>query len=87
AAVTRGEKPTLWLLRGEETVQEMPIFPVQATNTTGAGDVFHGALALALAEGQEPEAALRFASAAGALRARDGETPHRPALEAMLRPR
>ncbi|MCW8086675.1 PfkB family carbohydrate kinase [Sabulicella glaciei] len=85
AAVTRGEKPTLWLLRGEETMREMPIFPVQATNTTGAGDVFHGALALALAEGQEPEAALRFASAAGALRARDGETPHRPALEAMLR--
>ena len=49
------------------------------------GDVFHGALALALAEGQEPESALRFASAAGALRARDGETPHRPALEEMLR--
>ncbi|WP_207538118.1 PfkB family carbohydrate kinase [Sabulicella rubraurantiaca] len=84
AAVTRGEKPTLWLLRGEDTLREMPVFPVQASNTTGAGDVFHGALALALAEGQEPEAALRFASAAGALRARDGETPHRPALEEML---
>jgi sulfofructose kinase len=31
-----------------------------------------------------PEA-MRFASAAGALRAQDGETPDRAAVEAMLR--
>jgi sulfofructose kinase len=30
------------------------------------------------------EAALRFASAAGALRARDGTTPYRAMVEAML---
>jgi sulfofructose kinase len=41
---------------------------VQAVETLGAGDVFHGAFALALAEGSSEEHALRFASAAAAVR-------------------
>jgi len=41
---------------------------VKAVDTLGAGDVFHGAFALALAEGEEAESALRFASAAAALK-------------------
>ncbi|MEY4794762.1 MAG: hypothetical protein RL724_1698, partial [Pseudomonadota bacterium] len=84
AAVTRGEKGTLWLAPGMAAPKEIPAFKVEATNTTGAGDVFHGAYALAIAEGMGVEAALRFASAAGALRARDGTTPYRPMVEAML---
>jgi sulfofructose kinase len=84
AAVTRGEDGTLWLEPGGAKPRTTPAFKVTATNTTGAGDVFHGAYALALAEGQATEAAIRFASAAGALRARDGETPDRAAVEAML---
>jgi sulfofructose kinase len=84
AAVTRGENGTLWLAPGMERPSEIPAFHVVATNTTGAGDVFHGAYALALAEGQAIPQALRFASAAGALRARDGETPTRAMVEAML---
>jgi sulfofructose kinase len=84
AAVTRGEQGVLWLRRGEETPHHTPAFPVAATNTTGAGDVFHGAYALALAEGMELEAAMRLASAAGALRARDGRTAARAETEALL---
>jgi sulfofructose kinase len=84
AAVTRGENGTLWLTPGMARPAELPAFKVVATNTTGAGDVFHGAYALALAEGQATPQALRFASAAGALRARDGETPTRAMVEAML---
>lgn len=84
AAVTRGEDGTMWLEPGGGKPRITPAFKVTATNTTGAGDVFHGAYALALAEGQTTEAAIRFASAAGALRARDGETPDRAAVEAML---
>jgi len=61
-----------------------PAFPVEATNTTGAGDVFHGAYALGLAEGMDIPAAMRFAAAAGALRARDGATPNRAMVEALL---
>ncbi|WP_319411893.1 ribokinase [uncultured Cohaesibacter sp.] len=42
-------------------------FKVRAIDTVAAGDSFNGGLAAALAEGMELEAALRFASAAGAL--------------------
>jgi ribokinase len=42
-------------------------FRVKAIDTTAAGDAFTGALAVAMAEGMEHDAALRFANAAGAL--------------------
>jgi sulfofructose kinase len=41
---------------------------VHTVDTLGAGDVFHGAFALALTEQQELRQALRFASAAAALK-------------------
>ena len=66
-AGTRGPRGTIWLdERGE--LAETPAFPVQAVDTLGAGDVFHGAFALALAEGQELRSCLRFASAVAALK-------------------
>jgi sulfofructose kinase len=85
AAVTQGEKGTLWMTREDPTPRRTPAFRVQATNTTGAGDVYHGAYALAVAERQPVEAAIRFASAAGGLRARDGATPTRAMVEELLR--
>ena len=45
---------------------------VRPRDTTAAGDVFHGALAVALAEGQGLDAAVRFASAAAALKCERG---------------
>ena len=45
----------------------VPPFPVDVVDTTSAGDAFHGALAVALAEGQSLPAAVRFGAAAGAL--------------------
>lgn len=84
AGVTRGEDGTLWMTAEDPTPRVTPAFRVQATNTTGAGDVFHGAYALAMAERQPVEQAMRFASAAGALRARDGATPTREMVEALL---
>lgn len=44
-----------------------PAFPLEARDTTGAGDTFNGALAVALAEGQELTSALRFANAAAGI--------------------
>ncbi len=65
-AVTAGEKGCFW--RDGTTLAHIPAFPVTVRDTLGAGDVFHGALALALAEGQPASTALRFASAAAALK-------------------
>lgn len=42
-------------------------FPTQAVDTTGAGDTFNGALAVALVEGNEFKEAVRFANAAASL--------------------
>ncbi len=44
-----------------------PAFPVEVRDTTAAGDTFNAALAVALAEGQPAEGAVRFANAAAAI--------------------
>ncbi|HMC58243.1 MAG TPA: ribokinase, partial [Candidatus Solibacter sp.] len=49
------------------TGRHQPAFPVEARDTTAAGDTFNAALAVALAEGQPLETALRFANAAAAI--------------------
>jgi sulfofructose kinase len=66
-AGTRGPKGTIWLDE-QGNLQETPAFPVHTVDTLGAGDVFHGAFALAITEKQELREALRFASAAAALK-------------------
>jgi sulfofructose kinase len=48
--------------------QHFAAFRVPVVDTLGAGDVWHGAFALALAEGQSEADAVRFASAAAALK-------------------
>jgi ribokinase len=45
----------------------VPGYPVRAVDSTGAGDVFNGALAVALSEGKEIRDAVKFANAAAAL--------------------
>jgi sulfofructose kinase len=86
-AGTRGPRGTLWLdQRGE--LQETPAFPVHTVDTLGAGDIFHGAFALAITEGENVPHALRFASAAAALKCtRFGGAfacPQRAEVEALL---
>jgi sugar/nucleoside kinase (ribokinase family) len=66
-AGTRGAQGTLWLDE-HQTLQQTPAFPVHTVDTLGAGDVFHGAFALAVTEQQDLREALRFASAAAALK-------------------
>jgi sugar/nucleoside kinase (ribokinase family) len=65
-AVTHGAQDMMWLDRG--SLCRMPAFRVDAVDTLAAGDVFHGAFALALAEGRDLAAAMRFAAAAAAIK-------------------
>ena len=73
---------------GEGARQMIPGFKVKAVDATGAGDVFNGALVVALAEGRPLLDAARFASAAAALSViRFGaqpSAPTRPEIEAVL---
>jgi sulfofructose kinase len=66
-AGTRGPQGTIWLDQ-QQSLQQTPAFPVHTVDTLGAGDVFHGAFALAVTENQDIPTALRFASAAAALK-------------------
>jgi ribokinase len=88
-AVTLGGAGAVLYHTGEE-IARAPAFDVPVVDTTGAGDTFCGALVTALAEGQAPADALRFASAAGALAVtRPGAQPSLPSrqsVEALLKP-
>jgi len=65
-AVTAGERGVYFL--EERAVAHQPAFPIEAVDTLGAGDVWHGAFALCLAEGMKERQAVRFASAVAALK-------------------
>jgi sulfofructose kinase len=86
-AGTRGAQGTLWLDE-HHNLQQTPAFPVHTVDTLGAGDVFHGAFAVGITEGQDIPTALRFASAAAALKCtRFGgafAAPQRAEVEALL---
>lgn len=64
--VTAGAEGCYWLEDGQ--LQHAPGFRVEVLDTTGAGDVFHGAFAYALAKGMDTGATVRFASAVAALK-------------------
>lgn len=85
-AVTLGPRGVLFMENGG--IAHLPAFPVEVVDTLGAGDVWHGAFALALAEGQPERAAVRFASAVAAIKCtrfggRAG-TPTREEVERFL---
>ncbi|WP_225336142.1 ribokinase [Halomicrobium urmianum] len=84
--MTRGSAGALLVDDGGGERVETP--SVDVVDTTGAGDAFNGALAVALAEGRDDVAALRFACAAGALAVTESEVvpglPARSAVEDLV---
>jgi len=65
-AMTLGAKGSLALINDQ--IIATPAFQVDVVDTTGAGDVWHGAFAAALAWEWEVEEVLRFAAAAAAIK-------------------
>jgi sulfofructose kinase len=85
-AVTNGPDGVWWLEHGQP--RHLAAFPIEAVDTLGAGDTFHGAFALALAEGCDLNRAMRFAAAAAALKCTHfggiSGTPTRHDVDAFL---
>ena len=67
-AITGGAAGTWWFDRAAGSSRHVAAPRIKAVDTLAAGDVFHGAFAVGLAEAMPVEQALRFASAAAALK-------------------
>jgi ribokinase len=85
--VTLGSQGVLYC--DGKSALHFPPFPVEAVDTTGAGDAFNGALAVGLAAGGTWEEALPLANAAAALtctrRGAQTSFPSRADVEAFMR--
>jgi len=86
-AVTDGARGVFWT--AGDTIRHTPAFAVEVVDTLGAGDAWHGAFALGLAEGMGETRAVRYASAVAALKCtrfggRSG-IPDRAEAEAFLK--
>jgi ribokinase len=87
--VTAGERGC-WYAERDGPVRHFPAFAVRVVDTTGCGDVFHGAYAAIIARGGSVERAVQVATAAAGLKATqpggragipDGETVKRFLME------
>jgi sulfofructose kinase len=85
-AATDGEKGAWW--HQGSAVRHVDAFAIDAADTLAAGDVFHGAFALRLAEGAAAGECVRFACAAAALKCRTFGgilgAPNRAEVERLL---
>jgi len=62
--ITLGERGIIWHRHGKRGA--LPAYPIQAIDTTGAGDAFHGAFAAAVCANMDWLDILKYATAAGA---------------------
>ena len=88
-AVTLGAQGAVFCCANEVFLS--PAFPVDVIDTTGAGDVFHGAYIYGLLQGWRTPETAQFANACAAMKcqcmgARTG-IPNRPEVEKFLRAR
>ena len=84
--LTLGSKGVFVSTEQEEKI--IPAFKVEAKDTTAAGDVFNGALAVALSENKSIEESVKFANAAAALSVKkfgaQPSIPYRIEVEELL---
>lgn len=86
AAMTLGDRGSLALADGRWSYSAA--FEVPCADTTGAGDVFHGAFCYAMLTEMPMDAALEFSNAAAALNCMAigarGHVPTRPEIESLI---
>jgi ribokinase len=87
SVVTAGERGC-WYSERRGEIRHFPAYRVQVVDTTGCGDVFHGAYAACIAKGESVGMAIKVASATAALKATQpgGRTgiPNRTTVERFL---
>ena len=85
-AVSNG--PNDILFREGRELCQLPVFAIDAVDTLGAGDAFHGGFALALAEGRGEVEAMRFGAAVAGIKCSriggSAGSPTRAEVEAFL---
>lgn len=81
-ALTRGAQGATLFIEGEP--HQLAAFSAQERDPTGAGDVFTAAMLVALARGQTPLDAARFAAATAALAVEGAGTSCIPVLDTVL---
>ncbi|PNX94301.1 ribokinase-like protein [Trifolium pratense] len=83
--VKLGSKGSALFIEGEEPIQQPAIFAKTVIDTTGAGDTFTAAFAVALVEGKSKKECLRFAAAAASLCVQvKGAIPSMPDRKSVL---
>jgi sulfofructose kinase len=65
--ITAGSRGVFWA-EYDKKIHHLPAFQVKTVDTCGAGDIFHGAFAVAIHEGQKLNNAIRFAMGTAALK-------------------
>ena len=81
--ITLGSRGSIGVTGGEIISQKA--FPVNAVDTTGAGDVYHGAYIYGLLQGWDMSGCMRFASATSAMKCREiGARKGIPRLEEIM---
>jgi sulfofructose kinase len=89
SVVTAGSQGCWYCERGGQ-VEFFPAFQIEAVDTTGCGDVFHGAYEISIARGETVSRAIQIATAAAGLKAtrpggRDGIPTYPTVLEFLAR--
>lgn len=84
--VTRGAEGCVFIGSDQPAkIHEQAAIPVEATDTTGCGDVFHGAYSCSLARGDSIAERIAYATSAAACRAATGRFPSPQDVASMLR--
>ncbi|XP_021773927.1 uncharacterized protein LOC110737884 [Chenopodium quinoa] len=84
--VKLGDKGSALFVEGEEPVKQPIILAPKVLDTTGAGDTFTAAFAVALVEGRSKQECLRFAAAAASLCVQvKGAIPSMPDRDSVLK--
>jgi sugar/nucleoside kinase (ribokinase family) len=85
-AVSNGPDDIVYL--EGRTVRRLPVFKIDAVDTLGAGDAFHGGFVLALAEGKSEVDAMRFGAAVAGIKCSrlggSAGAPTRVEVEALM---